>query len=40
MLIANMMQSLKYVFSLAMVMRNLTIGFRINKTEKSSEIEM
>ena len=39
-LIVNLMQSLKYVFSLAMVMRNLSIGFRMNKTGKSSEVEM
>ena len=32
--------SLKYVFSLAMVMRNLAIGFGMNKTGKSSEVEM
>ena len=40
MLIVNLMQSLKYVFSLAMVMRNLAIGFGMNKTGKSSEVEM
>ena len=40
MLVVNLMQSLKYVFSLAMVMRNLAIGFGMNKTEKSSEVEM
>ena len=40
------MQSQKYVFLLAMVMRNLaigfgmTIGFGMNKTGKSSEVEM
>ena len=39
-LIVNLIQSLKYVFSLAMVMRNLVIGFGMNKTEKSSEVEM
>ena len=39
-LIVNLMQSLKYVFLLAMVMRNLTIDFGMNKTEKSSEVEM
>ena len=33
-------ESQKYVFSLAMVMRNLAIGFGINKTGKSSEVEM
>ena len=32
--------SLKYVFSLAMVMRDLVIGFRMNKTGKSSEVEI
>ena len=32
--------SLKYVFSLAMVMRNLVIGFRMNKTGKLSEVEI
>ena len=36
----NLMQSQKYVFSLAMVMRNLAIGFGMNKTGKSSEVEM
>ena len=40
MLVVNLMQSLKYVFSLAMLMRNLAIGFGMNKTGKSSEIEM
>ena len=35
MLIVNLMQSLKYVFSLAMVMRNLAIGFGMKKTRKS-----
>ena len=40
MLIVNLIQSLKYVFSLAMVMRNLAIGFGMNKTRKSSEVEM
>ena len=40
MLVVNLMQSLKYVFSLVMVMRNLVIGFGMNKTEKSSEVEM
>ena len=40
MLVVNLMQSLKYVFSLAMVMRNLAIGFGMNKTGKSSEVEM
>ena len=40
MLVVNLMQSLKYVFSLAMVMRNLAIGFGMNKTRKSSEVEM
>ena len=30
----------KICFSLAMVMRNLAIGFGINKTGKSSEVEM
>ena len=34
MLVVNVMQSLKYVFSLAMVMRNLAIGFGMNKTRK------
>ena len=32
MLVVNLMQSQKYVFSLAMVMRNLAIGFGMNKT--------
>ena len=32
--------SLKYVFSLAMVMRNLARGFGMNKTGKSSEVKM
>ena len=32
--------SLKYVFSLAIVMRNLVIGFRMNKIGKSSEVEI
>ena len=40
MLVVNLMQSLKYVFSLAMVMGNLTIGFGMNKTGKSTEVEM
>ena len=40
MLVVNLMQSLKYIFSLAMVMRNLAIGFGMNKTGKSSEVEM
>ena len=40
MLIVNLMQSQKYVFSLDMVMRNLAIGFGMNKTGKSSEVEM
>ena len=40
MLVVNLMQSLKYVFSLAMVMRNLAIGFWMNKIGKSSEVEM
>ena len=39
-LVVNLMQSLKYVFSLAMVMRNLVIGFRMNKIGKSSEVEI
>ena len=39
-LIVNLMQSLKYVFSLTMVMRNLAIVFGMNKIEKSSEVEM
>ena len=39
-LVVNLMQSLKYVFSLAMVMRNLAIGFGMNKTGKSLEVEM
>ena len=39
-LVVNLMRSLKYVFSLAMVMRNLASGFGMNKTEKSSEVEM
>ena len=30
----------KICFSLAMVMRNLAIGFGMNKTGKSSEVEM
>ena len=33
-LVVNMMQSLKYVFSLAMVMRNLAIGFGMSKIKK------
>ena len=40
MLVVNLMQSQKYVFSLAMMMRNLAIGFGMNKTRKSSEVEM
>ena len=40
MLVVNLMQNLKYVFSLAMVIRNLAIGFGMNKTRKSSEVEM
>ena len=40
MLVVNLMQSQKYVFSLAIVMRNLAIGFGMNKTGKSSEVEM
>ena len=40
MLVVNLMQSLKYVFSLAMVMRNLAIGFGMNKIGKLSEVEM
>ena len=40
MLIINLMQSLKYVFFLAMVMINLAIGFGMNKIKKSSEAEM
>ena len=39
-LVVNLMQSLKYVFLLAMVMRNLAIGFGMNKIEKSSEAKM
>ena len=39
-LVVNLMQSLKYVFSLAMVMRNLAIGFGMNKIGKSSKVEM
>ena len=39
-LVVNLMQSQKYVFSLAMVMRNLAIGFGMNKIGKSSEVEM
>ena len=38
--VVNLMQSLKYVFSLAMVMRNLAIDFGMNKIEKSSEVKM
>ena len=38
--VVNLMQSLKYVFSLAMVMRNLAIDFGMNKIKKSSEVEM
>ena len=38
--VVNLMQSLKYVFSLAMEMRNFAIDFRLNKIEKSSEVEM
>ena len=33
-LVINLMQSLKYVFLLAMVIRNLAIGFGMNKTKK------
>ena len=40
MLVVNLMQNLKYVFSLVIVMRNLAIGFGMNKTGKSSEVEM
>ena len=40
MLIVNLMQNLKYVFSLAIEMRNLAIGFGINKTGKLSEVEI
>ena len=40
MLVVTLMQSLRYVFSLAMVIRNLAVGFRMNKTGKSSEVEM
>ena len=40
MLVVNLMQSLKYIFLLVMVMRNLAISFGMNKTEKSSEVEM
>ena len=39
-LVVNLMQSLKYVFTLAMVMRNLAIDFGMNRTEKSLEVEM
>ena len=39
-LVVNLMQSLKYVFLLAMVMRNLAIGFGMNKIEKLLEAEM
>jgi len=39
-LVVNLMQSLKYVFLLAMVMRNLAIDFGMNKIEKLSEVEM
>ena len=39
-LVVNLVQSLKYVFSLAMVVRNLAISFGMNKTGKSSEVEM
>ena len=38
-IVVNLMQSQKYVFSLAMVMRNLAIGFGMNKTGKSSKVE-
>ena len=38
--VVNLMQSLKYVFSLAMVMRNLAIGFEMNKIGKLSEVEI
>ena len=37
------MQNLKYVFFfflMTMMMRNLVIGFEMNKTEKLSEVEM
>ena len=42
MLVVNLMQNLKYVFFilLTMMMRNLVIGFEMNKTEKLSEVEM
>ena len=40
MLVVNLMQSLKYIFSLAMVKRNLAISFGMNKTGKSLEVEM
>ena len=40
MLVVNLMRSLKYIFSLAMVMRNLAISFGMNKTGKSSEVEI
>ena len=33
--IVNLMQSLKYVFLLVTVMRNLAIGFGMKKTRKS-----
>ena len=39
MLVVNLIQSLKYIFLLAMMMRNLAIGFGMNKTGKSSEVE-
>ena len=34
MLVVNLIQSLKYVFSLNMVMRNLDIGFEMNTNRK------
>ena len=37
---SNLMQSLKFVFPLTMVMRNLAIVFGMNKIEKSSKVEM
>ena len=39
-LVVNLMQSLKYVFLLAITMRNLATGFEMNKTEKSLEVEI
>ncbi|RVW89194.1 Retrovirus-related Pol polyprotein from transposon TNT 1-94 [Vitis vinifera] len=37
---ANLMQSLKYVFSLAMVMRNLAIGVKEDKKNVNSQVDL